>query len=96
MEATFKEKVMRWLTMAVVSVIVLGGFALVYPNYQRGQALKRQDADLQAQIDAKRREIAKLTEYKNRFRSDPDFVEAIARQNHKVFPGELIFIFNDD
>ena len=49
-----------------------------------------------AQIDAKRREIAKLTEYKNRFRSDPDFVEAIARQNHKVFPGELIFIFNDD
>ena len=96
MESTLKEKVLRWLTMAIVAVIVVGGFAFVYPNYQRGQALKRQEADLQAQIDAKRREIAKLTEYKNRFRSDPDFVEAIARQNRRVFPGELIFIFDDN
>jgi len=87
---------MRWLTMAIVAVVVIGGSVLIYPNYDRGRRLKRKEADLQAQIESKRREIAKLVEYKNRFRSDPDFVEAIARQNHRVFPGELVFIFSGD
>jgi cell division protein FtsB len=51
--------------------------------------------ELRAQIEAKQRQIAKLSENQRRFRSDPDFVESIARQNRRVFPGELVFIFED-
>ena len=40
-------------------------------------------------------EIAKLLDNQRRFRTDPDFVEHIARQNHRVFPGELVFMFNE-
>ena len=46
-------------------------------------------------IEEKKREIAKLIENQNRFRSDRDFVEQIARRNGRVFPGELVFVFED-
>ena len=35
-------------------------------------------------------------ENQRRFKTDADFVERIARQNHRVFPGDLVFIFDKD
>jgi cell division protein FtsB len=69
---------------------------MVYPTYRRGQALKAQNAELQSRIDGKKREIAQLEENQRRFRTDADFVESIARQNRRVFPGELVFVFGED
>ena len=46
-------------------------------------------------IEEKKREIAKLIDYQKRFKTDPDLVERIARQNGRVYPGELVFIFDD-
>ena len=77
-------------------LIIGGGLFMAYPSFRRGQALKRQDAELQDRIDAKKREIAALIENQRRFKTDADFVETIARQNRRVFPGELVFIFEDD
>ena len=73
----------------------VGGAVSVWPTYQRGKELKRQDAELTQRIEEKKREIAKLVENQNRFRSDRDFVEQIARRNGRVFPGELVFVFED-
>ena len=95
MSGGFKEKFMQWFTVAMVAVIVIGGLVMVYPTYRRGQALKAQDAELQTKIDGKKREIAQLVENQRRFRTDADFVESIARQNRRVFPGELVFVFDD-
>ena len=91
-----KDKVARILTVAVLLLIVVGGLVMMYPNYRRSESLKAQNAELQERIDAKKREIARLMECQRRFRTDADFVEAIARQNHRVFPGELVFIFEKD
>lgn len=85
---------MRWFTVLLIAVIVIGGTVMVYPSYLRGKSLKRQEAELNEQIQAKKREIAALMDCQRRFRSDPDFVEKIARQNHRVFPGELVFVFD--
>ena len=52
--------------------------------------------ELQERIDRKKREIAELVENQRRFKTDADFVEKIARQNHRVLPGELVFIFEKD
>ena len=95
MSERLTDKVVHYLTYAVLLLIVVGGLAMMYPNYRRSESLKRQNAELQARIDAKKREIAELLDYQRRFRTDADFVEAIARQNRRVFPGELVFIFND-
>ena len=96
MNEGLKDKIARYLTYAVLLLIIVGGMVMMYPNYRRSEAIKRQNAELQERIDEKKREIAKLLDYQRRFRTDADFVETIARQNHRVFPGELVFIFEKD
>ena len=96
MNDSLKEKVLRTLTGCVLLLIVIGGLVMMYPNYRRAEALKRQNAELQETIDRKQREIAGLIENQRRFKSDADFVEMIARQNHRVFPGELVFTFEKE
>lgn len=91
-----KDKFMKWFTSSLLVLIIGGGLFMAYPSFRRGQALKRQDAELQDRIDAKKREISALIENQRRFKTDADFVETIARQNRRVFPGELVFIFEDD
>lgn len=96
MHEEFKEKVLRTATVVILLVIIVGGLLMMYPNYRRSQALKRQNAELQETIDRKKREIDALLENQRRFRADPDFVEMIARQNCRVFPGELVFTFEKE
>ena len=91
-----KEKVLKTLTGCILLLIVVGGLVMMYPNYRRAESLKRQNAELQQTIDRKKKEIAVLMENQRRFRTDPDFVEMIARQNRRVFPGELVFTFEKE
>ena len=96
MNENLREKVLRFLTGAILLLIIVGGLVMMYPNYRRSESLKLQNAELQEKIEQKKREINTLIEHQRRFRMDPDFVEMIARQNHRVFPGELVFIFEKD
>lgn len=96
MSESLRDKTIRYLTYFVLTLIVVVGVAMMYPDYRRSQSLKRQNAELQKQIENRKREIDKLMENQQRFKTDADFVEKIARQNHRVFPGELVFIFDKD
>jgi len=96
MNEGLKEKVLRLLTGFVLILIIIGGLVMMYPDYKRSESLKRQNAELQEKIDKKKKEISTLVENQRRFRTDADFVEMIARQNHRVFPGELVFIYEKD
>jgi cell division protein FtsB len=95
MNDSFKERFAGLLTIVIVGIIVVAGVISAWPSVLCWQGLKRQNAELTFKIDEKKREIAKLIENQRRFRTDPDFVETIARQNNRVFPGELVFIFED-
>lgn len=95
MNDVWKDKVVKWFTLILVTAVFVGGLLVAWPNYRRGQSLKRQDAELSERIKAKRSEISKLLDNQRRFRTDPDFVEHIARQNRRVFPGELVFVFKE-
>ena len=96
MSESLKDKVVRYLTYLVLLLIAVGGVMMMYPDYRRSESLKRQNAELQEQIDRRKREIEQLIENQRRFKTDADFVEQIARQNHRVFPGELVFIFDKE
>ena len=96
MQNELKEKILSILTTCVLALIVIGGLVMIYPNYRRSESLKKQNAELQATIDRKKQEIALLEENQRRFRTDADFVEMIARQNRRVFPGELVFTFDKE
>ena len=93
---SLKDKVVGYLTYFVLALIVVGGVMMMYPDYRRSESLKRQNAELQEQIDQCKREIEQLVDNQRRFKTDADFVEKIARTNHRVFPGELVFIFEKD
>lgn len=96
MFSTLKERGLFYLTVIfIVGIFVFLGL-VTYPKYQRGNELKSRAAELEEVIEKKKREIAELKEFQQRFRADSDFVEKIARQNHRVYPGELVFVFVDE
>ena len=95
MNEGLKEKVAKIVTISLLAIIGALGALSVWPTYLRGQSLKRQDAELTRRIEEKKREIARLIDFQKRFKTDPDLVERIARQNGRVYPGELVFIFED-
>lgn len=80
----------------VITVVIIVGFAIaLYPNYQRRNSLIAKEAEYSRLIEEKKLEIADLREKQSRFQNDTDFIESIARQNNRVYPGELVFIFED-
>jgi len=91
----FKDRIWRGGTMSLLAIIVFIGAYMAWPTYLRGKSLKEEDARLSRQIEEKKREIERLRDLQKRFRTDPDLVERIARQNGRIYPGELVFIFED-
>ena len=96
MKEGVREKFMHYFTIAMIVIIIVGGLVIAYPTYRQRESLKEQRIELESRIKVKSSEIAKLIDNQRRFRTDPDFVEAIARQNRRVFPGELVFIFEKE
>lgn len=92
---SLKEQVVKWILLVMVGVTFVAAWVTLWPIYNRMEALKHEDGSLDRQIEAKKREIAKLIEYRQRFKTDADFVEAIARQKRRVYPGELVFVFEN-
>lgn len=96
MKLGLKERIIKWGTAFIVVSIIVGSVPVVYPKFQVLNGLRRQQAELDRKIAEKQREIARYAEYQRRFRADPDFVEHIARQNHRVYPGELVFLLESE
>ena len=79
---------------AIVSVVFLG-YVIIQPRYSKMKGLNEEKARILQRIEDKKAEIAALRDKQRRFNTDKDFVEALARQNRRLFPGELVFVFDD-
>lgn len=75
--------------------IVVTGVMVSYPKYRQASGLAEERVRIQRRIDEKTREIAEIKAMQQRFNTDREFVETLARRNRRVFPGELVFIFDD-
>ena len=93
------SKLVDRLSRLVFSVLIAGivavGIVASYPRYMRMKGLAQEKARYLQLIEEKRAEIAELKEQQRRFSSDRGFVEKLARRNRRVYPGELVFIFDD-
>ena len=89
------KNIVIWLCMMLSCVILVAGFVKTWPTYQKIRSLKIQDEDLIREIAAKQDEIKALREKQKRFAEDPVFVEMIAREQKRIFPGEIVFLFED-
>ena len=95
MKSGIKDMIWKAVTIVMVATIIVIGCICGWPIYQRCVALKRREANLDERIELMKRSIAELKDNQRRFQSDREFVEKIARQNRRVYPGELVFIFED-
>ena len=89
------DKLSRFVFVVLIIGIVVAGAVASHPRYKRMQTLTKQKAHVLELVEAKKAEIAELKEQQRRFSSDRGFVEKLARRNRRVYPGELVFIFDD-
>lgn len=75
--------------------IVVAGVMVSYPKYRQVGGLADERERILRRIEEKTREIAEIKAKQQRFNTDREFVETLARRNRRVFPGELVFIFDD-
>ena len=88
------DKLFQCLFFAVFATIVVTGIVITFPKYCQAAGLEATCADLQHRIDLKKKEIAAVKEKQVRFRTDREFVEGLARENRRAFPGEIVFTFD--
>ena len=90
-----KDKIFRYGSVAMALAILGSGVFFLIPTYRNSQRLKAREAEFAERIERKAKEVSALRERQRRFQTDREFIESIARQNNKVYPGELVFIFDD-
>ena len=89
------DRISRLVFIVLFVGIVAAGAVASYPRYTRMKGLSQQKARVLQLVEEKKSEIAELKEQQRRFSVDRGFVEKLARRNRRVYPGELVFIFDD-
>lgn len=88
-----KNRAYNMLVVAVILVICAGGLMKAWPAWKQYRMLQSQIAEREEKIADLTRATAEFNDKQRRFQSDTEFVESIARQNNRVYPGELVFLF---
>ena len=84
-----------WIALAVLIIIGVG--SMFWPQIRQHQELQKREAALAEDIRLEEEMIKHLREQQERLRSDPRFVEKIAREElGYAKPDETIFKFVDD
>lgn len=80
---------------AVLLMMIVFGVVTVAPNVQTFFSFRQQIADMQAQVDAAKKEVADMTIERKRW-DDPVYVRSQARQRlYYVLPGEVSYLVMD-
>jgi len=89
------DTLFRFFFVVAFVVIAVAGVALTVPKIRRAQGLAEQRLSILRQIEEKQSEISEIKGMQRRFNTDRAFVEGLARRNHRVYPGEMVFTFDD-
>jgi cell division protein FtsB len=84
-----------WITLAVLVVIAV--VAMFVPQIRQYNELNRKEAALQDEIRLEEEIVNHLKDQQQRLKTDPRFVEKLAREElGYAKPGETVFRFTDD
>ena len=89
------DRIFQLLFFVLFCSIVVTGVMISLPKYRQATGLREEHARILKQIEEKKAEIAAIHDKQRRFNTDREFIETLARQNRRVYPGELVFIFDD-
>ena len=87
--------IIKRTTLIVAMVLVLvAGAVTIFPKYYQMKGLDRQRNELMRRVDYKNHQLKLLKDKQQRFKTDPEYVERVARMNRRVREGELVFVFD--
>ena len=89
------QKILHGLIVIGFGCIVVTGGMAAFPKYRQANDLNAEKDRILRRIEEKTREINEIRARQRRFNTDREFVEQLARQNRRVYPGELVFVFED-
>ena len=91
MDNVYVQRAVTAIIGFFIVAVFVGAFIVVRPKILQAEDLAAE----RDRIDEKRAAIQEIKDKQNRFNTDREFVESLARQNRRVFPGELVFVFDD-
>lgn len=94
MQALLKLLV-RVAIVAAAVLLVVGLTTVFIPKYRQMRGLEARCRVLRGQVDAKQRDIHRIKVNQSRLLTDPEFVARVAHQNRRMFPNEIVFVFDD-
>ncbi len=80
---------------ASILVLGAGAFHVFLPKYKTMRGFENRCNSLRGRVEAKQREIHQIRENQGRLHSDAEFVARVAHMNRRVFPNELMFVFDE-
>ena len=84
-----------WITLSVLVVVAV--VAMFVPQIRQYNELHRKESALQDEIRLEEEIVKHLKDQQERLKSDPRFVEKLAREElGYAKPGETVFRFTDD
>jgi cell division protein DivIC len=84
-----------WIALAALVVIAVT--AMFVPKFKQYHELSRKNTALQDEIRVEEETLKQLKDRQERLKSDPRFVEKLAREElGYAKPGETVFRFTDD
>ena len=92
----FLKILKRFAILASIILLVVAGVTVFVPKYHTMCGLESRSRYLRAQVESKQRDIHTIRENQGRLLTDPEFVARIAHQNRRVFPNEVVFVFNEN
>ena len=87
------DKIFQSLSFALLLAIFAGGIWFCSKPWRKAQDLTAERDRIMRKISARQAEIDTMRENQRRFNTDREFVEMLARKNHRLFPGEVVFVF---
>jgi len=88
------DKIFQTLFFVCFGAIVVSGVVLSLPKWHKAHDLGIERDRIMQKITARQAEIDAMRENQRRFKTDREFVEMLARKNHRLFPGEVVFVFD--
>ena len=93
MTGSIGSKIFTFVATVIVLVMAVCAVCFNRPQYKAYREAIAHRARLQSENVAKNEELAELRRDQDRFVNDEEFVIRVARENHKLFPGEILFTF---
>lgn len=93
MSGSVGTKILTSVALVVVALTTICAVRFNGPQYRAYKESMAYRARLQAENAARNMELSELRRDQERFQSDEEFVVKVARQNRKLFPGEILFTF---